>query len=97
MEGFGKLKKSTSSGFEPASFRIVTQCPYSNICREEMSKPANSSKGILHKRKELKLWFPEHERRSAVFHRFVHTVHDRIHVFYLLVTAEKYLHTSGLM
>jgi hypothetical protein len=26
LEGLGKLKKSTSSGFEPAIFRIVAQC-----------------------------------------------------------------------
>jgi hypothetical protein len=36
---------------------VITLRYYSSICREETSKPANSSKGILHKRRELKLWF----------------------------------------
>jgi hypothetical protein len=26
LEGFGKLKKSTSSGLEPATFQLVVQC-----------------------------------------------------------------------
>jgi hypothetical protein len=26
LEGFGKLKKSTSSGLEPATFQLAAQC-----------------------------------------------------------------------